>query len=306
MDNRRHRDPHDDPIPEQTHQASGRERSRAATWVFNMFNSTQARHADASFRPIISGKYVPAPCTVHPDRAYTRDPEGRGVYEGGAPAPRPTPPKRYSSQRGTANIFEHVAFTHGPVLGTSTLLVTGVVPAAVLPVATGGAVRTVTAGAAALAGAVAGGPAGGAGGLHVRLGHDLAGEVEELAEVGETLVGEGVVVVLPRELGLDEALGREGLHRLDDLEVADGGDVRVGRAVEVLGRDEDTVLEESLVDLREVRQHSAEKRTHQPMSLRCLRLTVRRFCLVMIMAAVFSSESWKEVLVRVRVLERCR
>jgi hypothetical protein len=75
--------------------------------------------------------------------------------------------------------------------------------------------------------------------------------VEELAEVGETLVGEGVVVVLPRELGLDEALGSEGLHRLDDLEVTDGGDVRVGRAVEVLGRDEDTVLEEGLVDLHE-------------------------------------------------------
>jgi len=83
----------------------------------------------------------------------------------------------------------------------------------------------------------------------VGLGHNLGGEVEPLAEVGETLVGEGVVVPLPRELGLDESLGSEGLHALDDLEVSDAGEVRVGREVEVLGGDKDTLLEESLVDL---------------------------------------------------------
>lgn len=62
-----------------------------------------------------------------------------------------------------------------------------------------------------------------------------------LAEVVKTLGGEGVVVVLPRELGLDEALGGEGLHSLDDLEVADLGEVRVRGGVEVLGGDHDTL-----------------------------------------------------------------
>ena len=81
------------------------------------------------------------------------------------------------------------------------------------------------------------------------LGHDLGGQVEPLSEVGETLVGEGVVVPLPRELGLDETLGGERLHGLDDLEVSDGGDVRVGGSVEVLGSNEHTLLEEVLVDL---------------------------------------------------------
>jgi len=83
----------------------------------------------------------------------------------------------------------------------------------------------------------------------VGLGDNLGGEVEPFTEVGETLVGEGVVVPLPRELGLDESLGGEGLHALDNLEVSDGGKVRVGREVEVLGGDKDTLLEESLVDL---------------------------------------------------------
>jgi hypothetical protein len=83
----------------------------------------------------------------------------------------------------------------------------------------------------------------------VGLGNNLGGEVEPFTEVGETLVGEGVVVPLPRELSLDESLGSEGLHALDNLEVSDGGEVRVGGEVEVLGSDKDTLLEESLVDL---------------------------------------------------------
>jgi hypothetical protein len=82
----------------------------------------------------------------------------------------------------------------------------------------------------------------------VGLGNDLGGDVEVLSEVGETLVGEGVVVPLPRELGLDESLGGEGLHSLDDLEVSDSH-VGVLGSVKVLGSDEDTLLEEVLVDL---------------------------------------------------------
>jgi hypothetical protein len=54
-------------------------------------------------------------------------------------------------------------------------------------------------------------------GLDVRLGNDLGGEVEPFTEVVETFGGQGVVVPLPRELGLDVAAGVEGLEGLDYL-----------------------------------------------------------------------------------------
>jgi hypothetical protein len=47
--------------------------------------------------------------------------------------------------------------------------------------------------------------------LDVRVGHNLSGQVEPFAEVVEALGGEGVVVVLPREAGLDEAARGERL-----------------------------------------------------------------------------------------------
>ena len=53
--------------------------------------------------------------------------------------------------------------------------------------------------------------------LDVGLGNDLGREVEPLAEVVKTLGGEGVVVPLPRELGLEVAAGSQGLASLDDL-----------------------------------------------------------------------------------------
>lgn len=53
--------------------------------------------------------------------------------------------------------------------------------------------------------------------LDVGGGDNLGGEVEPLAEVVKTLGGEDVVVVLPRELGLDEAAGVQRLASLDDL-----------------------------------------------------------------------------------------
>lgn len=65
--------------------------------------------------------------------------------------------------------------------------------------------------------------------LDVGGGDDLGGEVEPLAEVVETLGGEGVVVVLPRELGLDVAARGQRLASLDDIEVADTG--LVGRLI---------------------------------------------------------------------------
>jgi hypothetical protein len=47
--------------------------------------------------------------------------------------------------------------------------------------------------------------------------HNLGGDVEPFAEVVETLGGEGVVVVLPREASLDVAAGGQRLASLDDL-----------------------------------------------------------------------------------------
>lgn len=55
-------------------------------------------------------------------------------------------------------------------------------------------------------------------GLDVGGRDNLSGDVKPLAEVVETLGGEGVVVVLPREAGLQVAPGGEGLASLDDLE----------------------------------------------------------------------------------------
>ena len=53
--------------------------------------------------------------------------------------------------------------------------------------------------------------------LDVGLGDDLGGKVQPLAEVVKTLGGEGVVVPLPGELGLEVAAGSQGLTSLDDL-----------------------------------------------------------------------------------------
>ena len=92
---------------------------------------------------------------------------------------------------------------------------------------------------------------------------------EPLAEVAEALLGEGVVVVLPRELGLDVAARGQGLASLDDLYfdmsagVLSYGGVLIGGGtdekvlgvnllvlgeVEVLLGHEDTLTEEVLVD----------------------------------------------------------
>lgn len=129
--------------------------------------------------------------------------------------------------------------TYGSVLAT---LLLAVVPPPVLSVTPGGPVATLT---------LARRPAGLSGnGLHVGLRNNLRGEVEELSEVGKTLLGESVVVPLPRELSLDVALRVEGLHSLDDLKVSDSREIRVGGAVEVLGGNENTLLEEVLVDLK--------------------------------------------------------
>lgn len=75
--------------------------------------------------------------------------------------------------------------------------------------------------------------------------NDLGGQVKPFPEVVETLGGQGVVVVLPGELGLDIAAGVEGLGSLDDEQVL-GVDIGVLGEVEVLLRDEDALAEEVL------------------------------------------------------------
>lgn len=76
--------------------------------------------------------------------------------------------------------------------------------------------------------------------------NDLGRQVKPFPEVVETLGGQGVVVVLPRELSLDIAAGVEGLSSLDDEQVL-GVNIGVLGEVEVLLRDEDTLAEEVLI-----------------------------------------------------------
>jgi hypothetical protein len=81
--------------------------------------------------------------------------------------------------------------------------------------------------------------------LNVRGGDNLGGKVKPLAEIVETLGGQGVVVPLPRELSLDIAARVERLKSLDDKEVL-GVDLGVLGEVEVLRGHEHTLAEEVL------------------------------------------------------------
>jgi len=55
--------------------------------------------------------------------------------------------------------------------------------------------------------------------LDVSCRDDLGRQVKPLAEIVETLWSESVVIVLPRELGLEVAAGGQRLACLDDLDV---------------------------------------------------------------------------------------
>jgi hypothetical protein len=59
-------------------------------------------------------------------------------------------------------------------------------------------------------------------------------------EVINTLISEGIVVPLPRELSLDKTLGGQRLHDLDDFKV---GNIKFGvlGKVVVLGGDQSTI-----------------------------------------------------------------
>jgi len=56
--------------------------------------------------------------------------------------------------------------------------------------------------------------------LLVGSGNNTAGKTQPVSEVLNTRVGESVVVVLPRESGLNEALGGQRLKSLDDVKVS--------------------------------------------------------------------------------------
>jgi hypothetical protein len=84
--------------------------------------------------------------------------------------------------------------------------------------------------------------------LDVSCWNDLSWEMKPLAEVVETLWGEGVVVVLPGELSLDIATGGEGLKSLDHVEVL-GVNLWVLWEIILLWGNGDTLTEEVLVDL---------------------------------------------------------
>jgi hypothetical protein len=100
--------------------------------------------------------------------------------------------------------------------------------------------------------------------LDVRSRDDLGREVKPLSEVVDALGGQGVVVVLPRELGLDISARVERLARLDHVEVP-GVDVVVLGKVEVLLRDEYTLTEEVLMTQnRQFRQKLANSGKRAP------------------------------------------
>lgn len=84
--------------------------------------------------------------------------------------------------------------------------------------------------------------------LDVGSGDNLIWEMEPLAEVVNSGVGQSVVVVLPGELGLDVSSRVEGLEGLDDKEISRVNVLVLGE-VEVLLGDENTLSEEVLVDL---------------------------------------------------------
>lgn len=80
---------------------------------------------------------------------------------------------------------------------------------------------------------------------------DTLWNVQLGSEEVHTLVSQGVVVVLPRELGLDVTLGGQRLQGLDHVQVS-GVNFLVLWLVKVLLSDDNTLLEEVLVDLLSV------------------------------------------------------
>lgn len=90
--------------------------------------------------------------------------------------------------------------------------------------------------------------------IKVGIKHDIKYEYDyaPFAEILQTLIGEGVVVILPRELGLDIALGCKALHGLDHLQVGDIEVIVLGGIVILLG-DQYTLCDVSVKIYYEIR-----------------------------------------------------
>lgn len=84
--------------------------------------------------------------------------------------------------------------------------------------------------------------------LDVRAWHNVLWQVQVLSQVLHTLLGQGVVVVLPRELGLDVTSRSQRLQRLDHVQVL-AVNFLVLRLVEVLLGNNNTLLEQVAVNL---------------------------------------------------------
>lgn len=121
---------------------------------------------------------------------------------------------RLRRRSGTTATAEATTELRSELARSTTLLTLTLVTAAVLATATlaaGSTALTVVTAEHAAWGSVA------ALLLDVGLRNDLSGQVEPLAEVVKTLSSEGVVVPLPRELGLEVTARGQGLASLDDL-----------------------------------------------------------------------------------------
>lgn len=178
------------------------------------------------------------------------------IYEGGAPRPRPKPPRlqeivSIGASSAIVPKSRGILQLRSVLARSTTLLALASIPSPVstLTVTTVAATTTATKWPPLTLALAEHATRGSVGALllDVRRGNNLGGEVQPLAEVVETLGGQGVVVVLPGELGLDIAAGGERLASLDDKEVL-GVDVGVLGEVEVLLRDEHALTEEVLYE----------------------------------------------------------
>ena len=82
----------------------------------------------------------------------------------------------------------------------------------------------------------------GVGGRTAGDGLELLGEVEELTEVRNAVIGQEPIVVVPVELLANEGTGLEGLHRLDDEQVGDVDEGVAGLGLHVLLSDDNALL----------------------------------------------------------------
>lgn len=82
--------------------------------------------------------------------------------------------------------------------------------------------------------------------MHVSARNNVLWQMQVLSQILNTSVGQGVIVVLPRELSFDVTLGSQRLQSFDDIQVL-GVDLIVLWLVEVLFGNNDTLWKYMLV-----------------------------------------------------------